>query len=96
MQQTKSIKFKGELTTLLNQEGEIESKLESVMSLFAIKNHLSAFNALKTRGYNLSDLMSFLILMPFHGASNVFNLSRLKITTAKKDAYYTAKKQRIH
>jgi len=91
MQLNKGIKFKGELTPLLNKEGGIESKLESVMSLFALKKHLSVFDPLKARGHNLSDLLCFLILMPFHGASNIFSLYRLKITDIKKDAYYTAK-----
>ncbi len=90
MQQNKNTKFKGELTTILNEESGIESKLESVMSLFAIKKQLSAFDSLKTRGHNLSDLLCCLILMSFQGVSNVFKLTIQK-PDINKDAYYSAK-----
>jgi len=91
MQQNKNSKFKGELATILNEDGEVESKLESVMSLFAIKKHLSIFNPLKAKGFMVSDLLCCLILMPFQGARNIFKLSQLKVTDIKKDAFYTAK-----
>jgi len=44
MQPIKDKKFKGELTTLIDNESGLESKLDSVMSLFALKKHLSVFN----------------------------------------------------
>ncbi len=90
MQQNKNTKFKGELTTIINEESGIESKLESVMSLFAIKKQLSAFDSLKNRGHNLSDLLCCLILMSLQGVSNVFKLTIQK-QGVNKDAYYSAK-----
>ena len=90
MQQNKANKFNGELGSLLSDK-QVQSKLEAVMDLFKFRPNLAVFNELKTQGHEVSKLLSFLVLLPFYGVENIYNLVKSGICSENKDAYYTIK-----
>lgn len=90
MQQNKTNKFNGELGSILSDK-QVHSKLEDVMGLFKFSSNLAALNTLKTQGYEVSRLLSFLVLLPFYGVVNIYNLVKSGISPANKDAYYSIK-----
>ena len=90
MQQNKTTKFNGELGSILSDK-QVQSKLEDVMDLFKFKPNLAVFNKLKTQGHEVSRLLSFLVLLPFYGVGNIYNLVKSGISPENKDAYYSIK-----
>lgn len=90
MQQNKANKFNGELGSILSNK-QVQSKLEDVMGLFKFRSNLAVFNKLKTQGHEVSKLLSFLVLLPFYGVGNIYNLVKSGICPENKDAYYSIK-----
>ena len=91
MQQNKATKFNGELGSIIENTDEVKSKIEKVMELFTLKKHFAIFNPLKSRGHEVSKLLSILVLFPFYGIDNIYNMIKANISPENKDAYYTVK-----
>lgn len=91
MQPNKANKFNEELGSIIENKDGLQSKLESVMSLFELKKHLSVFNALKDKGHEVSTLLCFLVLLPFYGIDNIYNMVKSGLHVANKDAFYVVK-----
>ena len=91
MQQNKAIKFNGELGSIIENKDEVKSKIEKVMELFTLKKHFAVFNPLKRQGHEVSKLLSILVLLPFYGIDNIYNMIKANISPENKDAYYTVK-----
>ncbi len=91
MQQNKDNKFNGELGSLVKDSADVKSKIEEVMDLFTIRKQLSVFNTLKSHGHEVSKLLSILVLLPFYGIGNIYNMVQANIAPENKDAYYTIK-----
>ena len=91
MQQNKATKFNGELANILKEEQKIQSTLQDVKKHFTVKKHLSSFNSLKCRGHEVSKLLTCLLMIPFYGINNIYNLSRSGVALENKDAYYNIK-----
>lgn len=91
MQQNKANKFNQELGSILENQQEAQSKLESVMKLFELKKHLSVFDVLKAKGHEVSTLFRFLILLAFYGIDNIYNMAKSGLCEENKDAFYAVK-----
>lgn len=95
MQQNKDKKFNKELKTFLKDNETPEDKLSEMTKLFQVKKSLSLFNEYKSKGYELSQLLTFLLLMPFYGAENIYVWVKSGIAPSNasscKDAYYVSK-----
>jgi len=91
MQQHKANKFNGELGSIIKNPTEVKSKIQEVMELFTLKKQFSIFNPLKSRGHEVSKLLGILVLLPFYGIGNIYNMAKANIASENKDAYYTIK-----
>jgi len=91
MQQNKDNKFNGELGSLIENAADVKSKIEDVMDLFTIKKQFSVFNSLKKQGHEVSNLLSILVLLPFYGIGNIYNMVKVTLVPENKDAYYAIK-----
>lgn len=91
MQQNKTNKFNGELGSIIKNTADVKSKIEEVMELFTLKKQLAVFNPLKSRGHEVSKLLGILVLLPFYGVGNIYNMIKANIAPENKDAYYTIK-----
>lgn len=91
MQPNKATKFNGELGSIIENTDGVKSKIEEVMELFTLRKQFSVFNQLKSQGHEVSKLLSILVLLPFYGIDNIYNMIRANIISENKDAYYTVK-----
>jgi hypothetical protein len=91
MQQNKTTKYNGDLGGILKDGQEVQSKLEKVMDLFFLKKQLSIFDDLKEKGHHISTLVYGLIIQPFYGFGNIYNMVKANFAKENKDSYYAAK-----
>ena len=91
MQQNKANKFNEELGSIIENTENVKTKIEEVMELFTFKKQLSVFDTLKKHGHEVSKLLGILVLLPFYGVDNIYNMIKSGITFENKDAYYNVK-----
>ena len=91
MQQNKANKFNEELGSIIKNTENVKTKIEEVMELFTFKKQLSVFDTLKKHGHEVSKLLGILVLLPFYGVDNIYNMIKSGITFENKDAYYDVK-----
>ncbi len=91
MQQNKANKFNTELGSIIKNTENIKTKIEEVMDLFTFQKQFSIFDTLKKHGHEVSKLIGMLVLLPFYGVGNIYNMVKSGIALENKDAYYDVK-----
>ena len=78
MQQIKGTNNFSEIEEFASNPEKLTTTLSEVIGKFNLKNHLAAFDVLKSKGLAISSLVSILVILPFFGFASAAHWSRLK------------------
>jgi len=95
MQPDKVTKNKSELENHFSNSEKLTSSLIDVMDKFQVERNTKIFDGLKSKGIAISSLFSILIILPFYGFANIWQLMKHGLNkldfTCKKTTLYNCK-----
>lgn len=95
MQHNKVTKRNSELEHIISNSDKLTSSLTEVMNKFQVKRNLQIFDFLKSKGLAVSSLLSILLILPFYGYTNIYQLMKCGIQKldfeGKKTTFYDTK-----
>jgi len=95
MQQHKVINNYSELEIIASNSEKLTSSLTEVMNKFQVKRNTQIFDFLKSKGLAVSSLLSILLILPFYGFANIYQLIKYGIDKSyiegKKTTLYDTK-----
>jgi hypothetical protein len=95
MQRSKDTKSISELKDIASDPNQLVSSLTSVADKFLVKKHAQIFDSLKCKGIAMSSLVSILLILPFYGFANIYQLAKCRLRPmdfeAGKTTFYHTK-----
>ena len=95
MQPHKYTNKNSDLEILTSDSDKLVNSLTDVMNKFNMKSNLMIFDFLKCKGFAVSSLLNILIILPFYGIANIYQLMRCGINSlninGQKDVFYDIK-----
>lgn len=95
MQQHKVTNNNSELEIIVSNSEKLVSSLTEVLNKFQFKRNVQMFDFLKSKGIAVSSLLSILLILPFYGFANIYQLMKYGIDKleieCKKTTFYQTK-----
>jgi hypothetical protein len=92
MQHCKNTNNISELEIVASNSDKLISSLTEVFNKFQFKRNVKMFDFLKSKGIAVSSLLSILLILPFYGFANIYQLMRCGINRidieGKKTTFY--------